>query len=303
MTDIRHFLDIADIPTKDLRAMLDRARELKADRRQGKPSLPHLQGKTLAMIFEKPSTRTRISFDVAMTELGGHALTLQKNDLQLGRGETVADTAKVISRYAHAIMLRANYHSTLEELAGYADVPVINGLTDLHHPCQIMADLMTVEERLNTLEGKVVAWVGDGNNVCHSWMAAVPHFGFTLRVAAPQGFEPDVEIEHKHIHHVATPAEAVAGADVVITDTWVSMGDDDTLARRKSFAPYQVNSALMSKAANHAIFLHCLPAHRGEEVTDEVLDGAQSAVFDEAENRLHTQKAVLLWCLNRLDWE
>lgn len=293
----RDFLRLFDCEAAELIAMLDLADALKAERKAGKLR-DTLAGKTLAMIFEKPSTRTRVSFEVAMNELGGRAVVLQKQDLQLGRGETVADTAQVLSRYVHIMMLRANYHDTLEELAEYASVPVINGLTDMHHPCQLMADLMTMREHCGGIAGKVVAWVGDGNNVCHSWMEAAVRLNFTLRVACPESFEPELELEENDaIIYCASAQEAVRDADVVVTDTWISMGDDDTLSRRQSFKDMQVNTDMMALAKPSAIFMHCLPAHRGEEVSDEVLDGPQSVVFDEAENRLHAQKAILLWCL------
>lgn len=295
----RDFINLLDHSTAELQEMLDLAAVLKAERKQGMLR-DSLQGKTLAMIFEKPSTRTRVSFEVAMRELGGHATVLQKQDLQLGRGETVADTAQVLSRYVHAIMLRAHHHTTLEELAEYASVPVINGLTDLHHPCQLMADLLTMQEHCGGITGKTVAWVGDGNNVCHSWMEAALKFRFTLRIATPENFQPRLDYGEVDAHiFCATAAEAVRDVDVVVTDTWISMGDDDTLSRRQSFSDLQVNDTLMALAKPDAIFMHCLPAHRGDEVTDAVLDGPQSVVFDEAENRLHAQKAVLLWCLNQ----
>ena len=297
----RDFLNLTDMSAADLRAMLDMAQTLKAERQKGEMR-DTLAGKTLAMIFEKPSTRTRVSFEVAMKELGGETITLKKEDLQLGRGETVADTAQVLARYVHAIMLRAHYHNTLLELAEYASIPVINGLTDMHHPCQLMADLLTMREHCGGIEGKTVAWVGDGNNMCHSWMEAAVQLGFTLRIATPDSFVPHLDFDAEPEEHVfcASAQEAVRGVDVVVTDTWVSMGDDDTLARRQSFTSLQVNAELMALASENAIFMHCLPAHRGDEVTDEVLDGAQSVVFDEAENRLHAQKAVLLWCLGKL---
>jgi len=292
------FLNLTDMSADDLRAMLALAATLKAERKQGKLRNT-LAGKTLAMIFEKPSTRTRVSFEVAISELGGQALVLQKNDLQLGRGETVADTAQVLSRYVHAIMLRAHNHNTLLELADYASVPVINGLTDMHHPCQLMADLLTMQEHCGAIKGKTVAWVGDGNNMCHSWMEAAIQLDFTLRIATPDNFAPKLRhhSEPDELIYCANAQEAVRGADVVVTDTWISMGDDDTLARRQSFTRLQVNAELLAQANDDAIFMHCLPAHRGDEVTDEVLDGPQSVVFDEAENRLHAQKAILLWCL------
>lgn len=295
----KDFLRLFDCTADELNAMLDLAIALKAERKAGELR-DTLAGKTLAMIFEKPSTRTRVSFEVAINELGGKAVVLQKQDLQLGRGETVADTAQVLSRYVHVLMLRANYHTTLQELAEYASVPVINGLTDLHHPCQLMADLMTMREHCGGIAGKVVAWVGDGNNVCHSWMEAAVRLGFTLRIACPEGFEPELDLgEHESLIWCVSAQEAVRDADVVVTDTWISMGDDDTLSRRQSFKDMQVDSEMMALAKPSAIFMHCLPAHRGEEVSDDVLDGAQSVVFDEAENRLHAQKAVLLWCLGR----
>lgn len=297
----RDFLNLTDMSANELRAILELAATLKEERKQGIVR-KELSGQTLAMIFEKPSTRTRVSFEVAMLELGGNALILQKQDLQLGRGETVADTAQVLSRYVHIMMLRANSHYTLQELADYSSVPVINGLTDLHHPCQVMADLLTMQEHCGGIAGKTVAWTGDGNNVCHSWMQAAMQLGFTLRIATPDNFAPKLEFDSEPdvLVFCASAQEAVRGADVVVTDTWVSMGDDDTLARRLSFTGLQVNAELMALANENAIFMHCLPAHRGDEVTDEVLDGAQSVVFDEAENRLHTQKAILLWCLGYL---
>ena len=294
------FLDLS-AGADAINAMLDMAQTLKAERAEGTLHDP-LKGKTLAMIFEKPSTRTRVSFEVAMRELGGDAMVLQKQDLQLGRGETVADTAQVLSRYVHALMLRAHNHNTLLELAEYASIPVINGLTDMHHPCQLMADLLTMREHCGGIAGKVVAWVGDGNNMCHSWMEAATTLGFQLRIATPDNFTPslDFDAEPEELIYCASAQEAATGADVIVTDTWVSMGDDDTLARRQSFVNLQVNADLMALARPDAIFMHCLPAHRGDEVTDEVLDGPQSVVFDEAENRLHAQKAVLLWCLGAL---
>lgn len=300
---MRHFLDLRDLSPEDIHSILHRARDLKKHR--GTHDRP-LHGKALAMIFEKNSTRTRVSFEVGINELGGYAVVLQKENLQLGRGETVADTAHVLSRYVHALMLRAYYHSTLVELAQYATVPVINGLTDLLHPCQVMADIMTIEEHFGTVKDKVLAWVGDGNNMANTFITAAPKCGFTLRLCCPSTLQPDAEIlayakeVGAKVELVKTPAEAVAGADVVITDTWISMGDDDTLTRRQAFKGYQVDAPLMAKASKDAIFLHCLPAHRGEEVSDEVLDGPQSKVWDEAENRLHIQKAIMLWCTETL---
>lgn len=295
---MRHFLDWRDLTRDDIIAILAEAKARKLARGKEKASL---SGKSLAMIFEKNSTRTRVSFEVAMNELGGKPIVLQKDDLQLGRGETVADTARVLSRYVHAIMLRAYKHASLIELAQYAEVPVINGLTDLLHPCQLMADVMAVEEKLGGIAGKKVAWVGDGNNMANSWIIAADKLGFDLVLATPKTLKPDAAIladsKAKLVHK---PEEAVSGADVVVTDAWVSMGDDDTLTRKNAFKGFQVNEALMAKASAKAIFLHCLPAHRGEEVTDAVLDGPQSQVWNEAENRLHTQKAILLWCLQEI---
>jgi ornithine carbamoyltransferase len=301
---MRHFLDWRDVSAVDLDVILAEAVRRKTARKMGDNHT--LAGKTLAMIFEKNSTRTRVSFEVAITELGGHAVVLQKDDLQLGRGETVADTARVLSRYCHALMLRAYAHASLLELAQYATVPVINGLTDLLHPCQLLADVMTVEERLGSIKGKKIAWVGDGNNMANSWIIAAEKMHFMLHLACPKTLAPDATIlsdakaRGAHITLGTSPQEAVAGADVVVTDTWVSMGDDDTLTRKQAFRGFQVNAALMAQAKPEALFLHCLPAHRGEEVTDDVLDGAQSAVWDEAENRLHVQKAVLLWCMGEI---
>ena len=299
---LRHFTDLSLLEAADIRHMLDRAKALKAERKKGTLS-PLLSGKKLAMIFEKNSTRTRVSFEVAMVELGGHAIFLSGNELQLGRGETIGDTAKVLSRYVDAILLRCHSHDKMNELAQSASVPVINGLTEFSHPCQIMADVMTAEEHLGTLSGKTVAWVGDGNNVAQSWIHAATILGFRLRLACPAKLSPLPEVlawakeRGGDIHLTTSPQEAASGAHVVTTDTWVSMGDPDAEKQMKLLRGYQVDEALMAKAAPEAIFLHCLPAHRGEEVTAGVIDGAQSRVFDEAENRLHVQKAILLWCL------
>ena len=299
---IRHFLDLAGIEPAELRRILDKAKELKAMRQAGQ-STAMLAGRKLAMIFEKNSTRTRVSFEVGMAELGGYVLSFNGNELQLGRGETVADTAKVLSRYVDAIMLRCHSHSKLEELAENATVPVINGLTEYSHPCQIMADLLTFEECLGDIRGKTVAWVGDGNNVAQSWIMAAALFGCTLRIACPPKLAPLPEVvawaksRGGNIVITESPQEAVKGAHAVITDTWVSMGDPDPEVQMKMLAPYQVNAKLMALADKNAIFLHCLPAHRGEEVTADIIDGPQSRVFDEAENRLHAQKAILCWCL------
>ena len=301
----RHFLDINAIDAKTLRRMMDAAHAMK---RAGKRVPAALRPKgiedaVLVMIFEKPSTRTRVSFDIAMRQLGGQGLCLNHTDLQLGRGESVADTARVLSRYADAIMIRANSHETLADLALNASIPVINGLTDKSHPCQVMADVLTFEEHLGPIKGRTVAWVGDGNNVAVSWIHAAVRFGFTLRLACPTSLMPEADVlewargEKGAIALGSDPEKAVKGADCVVTDTWVSMGQTDAPRRKKILAPYAVDAKLMSKAAKGAIFMHCLPAYRGHEVTEEVLEGPQSVVFDEAENRLHAQKAILAWCL------
>jgi len=301
--NIRHFLDLSDVDAATIRLLLTHAARLKKERQNGQYSDP-LKHKKLAMIFEKNSTRTRVSFEVGMTELGGHALSFNGNELQLGRGETVSDTAQVLSRYVDAIMLRCHSHDKLVELAKNSKVPVINGLTEYSHPCQILADILTFEENLGDISGKVIAWIGDGNNVSHSWMQAAALLGAELRIACPKELSPLPEVEKWARAKGAKltigndPKAAAKGAHAVITDTWVSMGDPDAEAQMKLLAPFQVNAELMALADNEAIFLHCLPAHRGEEVTPEVIDGPQSRVFDEAENRLHVQKAILLWCLN-----
>lgn len=301
---MRHFLDFRDLTPKDIITILTEAQRRKRERAVGEDQV--LRGKSLAMIFEKNSTRTRVSFEVGMRELGGNPIVLQKDDLQLGRGETVADTARVLSRYVHAMMLRAYHHATLMELAEYASVPVINGLTNLLHPCQLMADVMTIEENLGGIAGKKVAWIGDGNNMANTWITVAQKLDFELVLACPASLPPDLGMLEAAIAAGAkvrlttNPAEAAKGADVVTTDTWVSMGDDDTLTRKQAFKGFQVDEAMMKLAKKDAIFLHCLPAHRGEEVSDAVLDGGQSKVWDEAENRLHVQKAILLWCLEEI---
>lgn len=300
---IRHFIDLAEIAAADLHAILAHAALLKAQRHTHPL---HLANHSVAMIFEKNSTRTRVSFEVGIKELGAHPLMLAAAEMQLGRGETIADTARTLSRYVHAIMMRTTAHEKLLELAAYATVPVINGLSDLSHPCQIMADLLTVQERLGTIAGCNVMWAGDGNNVLNSWISAAPAFGFSLAVACPESFRPDAGYVARaqragaDIRFTTSLEEAAQGADVVVTDTWVSMGHENSETRRQKLSPYQVNDAVMAIAHPHAIFLHCLPAHRGEEVTASVIDGAQSAVWDEAENRLHVQKAILCWCLGRV---
>ncbi len=295
----RHFLDIDQLSGQEARALLDSARRLKAEGRGAKPPLP---GRILAMIFDKPSTRTRVSFDVAMRQLGGQTIVLNRNDMQLGRGETISDTARVLSRYVDAIMLRTGPHERLMELAENAAIPVINGLTDRSHPCQVMADVLTFEEHRGPIEGRTLAWVGDANNVAASWMHAAVRFGFGLRIACPQALPPDpailtwVKEQGGKVTVTSDPKEAVRGADAVLTDVWVSMGMEDGEQREALLEPYQVNSPLMALAAPEAVFLHCLPAHRGSEVTADVIDGPQSVVFDEVENRLHVQKAILAWC-------
>ena len=297
MTDAtsRDFLAIPDFSRPELLALFDLAERM----RRGEYRKAPLAGKTLAMIFMKASTRTRVSFEVGTFQLGGHALFLSPRDVQLGRGEPIADTARVLSRYVDGIMIRTFAHQDVEELARYADVPVINGLTDLLHPCQILADLLTVRQHLGGWEGKKVAWIGDGNNMANSWINAAYRFGFELALACPAGYEPaDHLLERARTAAKITltrdPKEAIEGADVVNTDVWASMGQEDEQKKReRDFAGYTVDRAMMGRAASDAIFLHCLPAHRGEEVTADVIDGPQSRVWDEAENRLHIQKAIM----------
>lgn len=301
MSGGRDFLDLDAIEAGELRRVVDRAAAFKL----GDGAKP-FAGRTLAMIFEKPSTRTRVSFEVAAVQLGGHALVLSARDMQLGRGETVADTARVLSRYVDAVMIRTDSHAKLLELARHATVPVINGLTDRTHPCQVVADVLTVEERVGPVRGRTLAWTGDANNVLASLVHAAVRLDFRLNVACPPELAPDPGLlawAAEHQGRVAVtddPRAAVRGADAVLTDTWVSMGQADERGRRRALLePYRVDEGLMELAAPGAIFLHCLPAHRGEEVTAEVIDGPRSVVFDEAENRLHAQKAILEWCLGR----
>jgi ornithine carbamoyltransferase len=298
----RHFLDLIDIAPSDLRAIIEDSRAMK---QRGRGQVDHaIAGKVLAMIFDKPSTRTRVSFDVAMRQLGGQTTVLTGQEMQLGRGETVADTARVLSRYVDAIMIRTLDHEMLMELARHATVPVINGLTRRSHPCQIMADVMTFEEYRGSIRGCKVAWTGDANNVLMSWMHAAHQFEFELAVATPSELAPKkplldwIKSSGADIRIGEDAEHAVADADCVVTDTWVSMGDRGGERRHNLLKPFQVNARLMKRAKPEAIFMHCLPAHRGEEVTDEVIDGPQSVVFDEAENRLHAQKGILVWCLN-----
>ena len=301
---IRHFLDLLKAPAAELRGIMDNAAAMKKTRVKGHPAASRpLAGKTLAMIFDRPSTRTRVSFDLAMRELGGETIMLTGAEMQLGRGESIPDTARVLSRYVDAIMIRILDHEAMEELARHATVPVINGLTKQSHPCQVMADILTFEEHRGPIRGRKVAWSGDYNNVLSSWIDAAQQFDFSLDIACPRQLQPRPErIEEARalgarVTMGEDPAVAVAGAAAVISDCWVSMGDEDEGRRHNLLAPYQVNDALMSKADADAIFMHCLPAHRGEEVTNEVIDGPQSVVFDEAENRLHAQKGILAWCL------
>jgi ornithine carbamoyltransferase len=296
----RHFLSLQDFSAATLRGILDLAADLKTRLKAGdRPRL--LEDKTLAMIFERQSTRTRVSFDVGMRQLGGETLKITGQEMQLAREETLADTARVMSRYVDAIMIRILDHDDLMELAGASTVPVINGLTRRDHPCQVMADIMTFEEHRGPIKGKKIAWVGDSNNVMASWVHATRLFGNTLAIACPEEFGPDqamradIKRAGAGVRLTDDPAEATKDADLIITDTWVSMGDTDASERRKVLKPYRVDTTLMGRAKSDALFMHCLPAHRGDEVTDEVIDGPQSVVFDEAENRLHVQKAILCW--------
>lgn len=307
---LKHFLNLTDAGGDAIAAMLNDALDRKSAR-AGQPkgkadAAAPLGGRVLAMVFEKNSTRTRVSFDIAMRQLGGSALILDAGTTQLGRGETIADTARVLSRMADAIMLRTDDHAKVEELARHATVPVINGLTDLSHPCQIMADLLTVIEHGKALPGLEVAWLGDGNNVLNSIVEAAGLMKFNVRIGVPEGYESDAGmieaavLAGAGIRVIRDPVEAVRGADVVVTDTWISMGQAHAEAKLAAMAPYQVNDALMAHAKPDAIFLHCLPAHRGEEVTDAVIDGPRSVVWDEAENRIHAQKSVLRWVFGQI---
>ncbi|WP_427452780.1 ornithine carbamoyltransferase [Litorimonas sp. WD9-15] len=307
-----HFLSLADISAADLRSILDQAHAMKAARTglpkgATDPGLngegPSLNGHTLAMIFEKSSTRTRFSFDMGMRQLGGTSITATSNDMQLGRGESVADTARVLSRFVDAVMIRSNAHRTITDFAENSDVPVINGLSDFNHPCQILADLMTIEERGTKLNGAVLSWIGDGNNVLASFVNAAPAFGYELRISSPDSYSLDPAIiqaaqdRQGKIVTDLSPQDAASGADALITDCWVSMGDTDKAERLKALTPYQIDASILGKAKQGAAFLHCLPAYRGQEMTAEVLEGEQSVVWDEAENRLHAQKAIVRWCL------
>ena len=297
----RHFLDLNALDSASLRSILTQASLLKKHAREEDANL--LEGRVLALIFERPSTRTRISFQVAMVQLGGQAVALSLEDSQLGRGETMADTARVLSRYVDAIVLRATQHKTLLELAEYSEVPVINGLTNRSHPCQLMADVMTFEEHRGPISDRVVAWSGDGNNVANSWIHAAVRFGFELRLACPVSLSPDAElvkwaeVQGGRVTLTHDAKIAVEGADCVVTDTWVSMGGKATSNRQRSLVPFKVDGTLMSFAKPDALFMHCLPAHRDEEVAASVIDGKNSVVWDGAENRLHAQKGILSWCL------
>ena len=301
-----HFLDLKDFSKAQLRAVLAGAatrKKSRADMAKGERDgdLP-LKGKAIALIFERPSTRTRFSFEMGIRQLGGEVFTVSGAEMQLGRGETIADTARVVSRYVDGVMIRAKAHETLVEFASAATIPVINGLTNRTHPCQVMADVMTFEEHKGSIDKAKIAWVGDGNNVCASWIEAIGVLGGTLNVGAPQSLFPRAEFlawakaQKANVNVMTSPELAVTGADCVITDCWVSMHDDDIESRHNLLRAYQVNASLMQQAAKDALFMHCLPAHRNEEVTDDVMDSKQSVVFDEAENRVHAQKAILLSC-------
>ncbi|MBL4784794.1 MAG: ornithine carbamoyltransferase [Cohaesibacteraceae bacterium] len=307
MSALRHFIDIDTLDISDLKLILGNASELKEIRKkEGRRLEGPLNGKILAMVFEQPSTRTRISFDVGMRELGGETLMLTGREMQLGRGESIADTARVLSRFVDGIMIRMLDHDAIEELAENASIPVINALSHKSHPCQIMADVMTYEEHKGSIEGANIAWTGDGNNVLISWIHAAEKFNFRMRVASPDllaldaEFVKDMRNRGVSLEMTADPFEAVDGADCVVTDCFVSMGDEDAGRRHNMLMPYQVNDRLMEAAHKDAIFMHCLPAHRGEEVTDSVMDGPKSVVFDEAENRLHAQKGILNWCFGKI---
>ncbi|WP_421782171.1 ornithine carbamoyltransferase [Kiloniella litopenaei] len=302
MTSTKHFLDLNRFETSKLREILGYGFKLKSGEISGRP----LEGKSLAMIFEKPSTRTRVSFEVGINQLGGNAVLLDPSSSQMGHGETIADTARVLSRFVDAIMIRTSSEEILHELAEYATVPVINGLTDESHPCQLMADVMTYEEHRGAIAGKTVTWCGDGNNVATSWIHAATRFDFELKLATPAELAPDqkaldwAKSQGGKISVTRSIDEAVENSDCIVADTWVSMGDKDAANRHNLLKPYQVDERVMSLAKNDALFMHCLPAHRGEEVVADVIDGPQSVVFDEAENRLHAQKGILYWCMSNL---
>ncbi len=298
---LRHFLTLMDVSPDELRHILQRAIELKAMQRRGDIYQPFV-GKVLGMVFEKSSTRTRISFEAGMSQFGGSAIFLSPRDTQLGRGEPIEDSARVISRMLDLVMIRTFAHQTVERFAEYSQVPVINGLTDQHHPCQLLADLQTFIEQRGDITGKTVAWVGDGNNMCHSYIHAAHQLGFQLRVAAPYGFEPDPDLVEKYADSVTlckSSEEAVDGAHLVTTDVWASMGQEsEQSTRKRRFAPYQITPRLLDLAADDVLFMHCLPAHRGEEVSEDLLDDPRAVVWEEAENRLHAQKALMEFLLD-----
>jgi ornithine carbamoyltransferase len=297
----RHFLTLLDLSSEELRRLIDRAIELKTLRKAGTPHASQA-GKVMAMVFEKSSTRTRVSFETGMIQLGGQALFLSPRDTQLGRGEPIEDSARVLSRMVDIIMIRTFEHEKVERFAEFSDVPVINALTDMYHPCQLLADVMTWQEQKGDISGKKAAWIGDGNNMCHSWINAARQFDFQLSIAAPEGFDPDPEVlaaAGDRVEIYRTPAEAANDADLIVTDVWTSMGQEDEQKRReRAFAGYIVDETVMGLAREDAIFMHCLPAHRGEEVSAGVIDGSQSVVWDEAENRLHAQKALVEFLLS-----
>ncbi|MDX1347257.1 MAG: ornithine carbamoyltransferase [Thiomicrorhabdus chilensis] len=299
---IRHFLTLNDLSPAELNQILLRATELKAMHKAGEIFEP-LKNKTLAMIFEKSSTRTRISFEAGMTQLGGHALFLSSNDTQLGRGEPIEDSARVISSMVDGIMIRTFEHDIVETMAQYSSVPIINALTDDYHPCQLLADMQTYHEHRGSIQGKTVVWVGDGNNMCHSYINAAKQYDFKLRIACPEGYDPNMELVNANadrVEIVRNPMDAAQDSDLIVTDVWASMGqEEEQKLREKAFADYQVNAALMQQANQDALFMHCLPAHRGEEVTADVIDAKDSVVWDEAENRLHAQKALLEFLMAR----
>jgi len=299
---VRHFLTLKDLNRDELTTILKRGIELKKMQKSGEIFEP-LKNQTLAMIFEKSSTRTRISFETGMTQLGGHALFLSPRDTQLGRGEPIEDSARVISSMVDGIMIRTFDHETVETMAKYSNVPIINALTDDYHPCQLLADMQTYYEHRGSIEGKTVTWIGDGNNMCHSYMNAASQYGFKLNIACPENYDPLDRIMEENADHceiIRNPLEAAKNSDLIVTDVWASMGQEDEQRLREiAFADYQVNKAVMDAANPDALFMHCLPAHRGEEVTADVIDAPDSVVWDEAENRLHAQKAIMRWCLGR----
>lgn len=306
----RDLCTIVDLTREEISALLARGQQMKKDWAQGS-LMPTLAGKVLGMIFVKPSTRTRVSFEAAMYRLGGHSIYMSEKDTQMARKETHADTARVLSRYVDGIMIRTFAHEDVEELARFASIPVVNGLTDRYHPCQVLSDLLTIQEKRGSLEDLRVAWIGDGNNVANSWINASARLGFTLFMACPPGYSPDAAALQRaresglgEIVLTADPRQAVASADFLYTDVWASMGQESEELERKSiFAPYQINAGLMRAAPSHALVMHCLPAHRGDEITDEVMDGPQSIIFDQAENRLHLQMALLEWLMNPAAFE